>query len=336
MPEKTKVNAQFKTLNYKPYEGWGRHQQLIEERCEFLKDSQYKVILANPYNISIDPDDKVIFMSTFEADRLPNEFIEPANQALAVIVPDIWVKNVFIESGVTVPVYIMPEGITDHTIWNPEERPFTFLHFDFTSFANRKGGDLVLEAFLSEFGNLQDRAKLILKGRSHYFPPQHKYNNVEYIFENYSQKQMDDLWKRTNCFVFPSRGEGFGLPPLEAMGHGIPTIMTKGSAMETASWWGIPLSVTKKVPAKYDGLTGYGHWDLPDISQLKSLMKMVFNNYQREKQNAVFNSEIVWQQYNFDKIASKLSDLINAIVEEDSKDTTPPKTCLKSPLMKSL
>jgi len=319
--EKIKVNAQFLSLNYKSFEGWGRHRELIESQLQFMNESPYKLVLANPYKIDLKPGEKVIYMSTFEADKLPDEFIGPANKAVAIIVPDIWVKNVFINSGVTVPIYIIPEGVTDNTVWHPEPKPFTFLHFDATSYANRKGGDMVLDAFISVFGNMQDKVKLIMKGRNHHVASPKKYNNVEYIFEDYNQAQMDDLWKKTNCFVFPSRGEGFGLPPLEAMAHGIPTIVTRGSAMETFSYYAIPLNVIGKITATYDGYTNFGKWDKPDSLKLRELMLMVYQNYEKEKRNAEFNSSIIWQDYNFSNIAPKLAELINAIISEDSKSS---------------
>lgn len=318
---KTQVNAQFLSLNYKGWEGWGRHQQLLEEHLEFAKDSPYKLVLANPYNITKAPGDKIIYMATFEADKLPDEYIAPANEALAIIVPDIWVKNVFINSGVKVPIYIMPEGVTDNTVWHPDHPPFTFLHFDFTSYANRKGGDMVLDAFIFLFSN-NPKVKLILKGRDHHVVLPKRYENIEYIFENYSQAQMDDLWRRTHCFVFPSRGEGFGLPPLESMAHGIPTIVTKGSAMKTMSWWGLPLPTSGKVPANYDGLHNYGQWDQPDEKDLRDLMLYVYENYDREKRNAEFNASIIWGDYCFDNIAPRLAELVNTIVSEDIKSTT--------------
>jgi glycosyltransferase involved in cell wall biosynthesis len=39
------------------------------------------------------------------------------------------------------------------------------------------------------------------------------------------------LMRRASVFVFPSRYEGFGLPPLEAMRLGVPTIVSTGGAM---------------------------------------------------------------------------------------------------------
>lgn len=39
------------------------------------------------------------------------------------------------------------------------------------------------------------------------------------------------LMKRARVFVFPSRYEGFGLPPLEAMRLGVPTVVSREGAL---------------------------------------------------------------------------------------------------------
>ena len=48
--------------------------------------------------------------------------------------------------------------------------------------------------------------------------------------------QVDDrtlrmLYRRAACLVFPSWHEGFGLPPLEAMAHGCPVVVSRASCM---------------------------------------------------------------------------------------------------------
>jgi glycosyltransferase involved in cell wall biosynthesis len=39
------------------------------------------------------------------------------------------------------------------------------------------------------------------------------------------------LYRGADCFVFPSRGEGFGLPPLEAMACGTPVVASRAASI---------------------------------------------------------------------------------------------------------
>ena len=46
-----------------------------------------------------------------------------------------------------------------------------------------------------------------------------------------SAAQLDGLYRRASIFAFPSLDEGFGMPVLEAMAHGVPVITSNRSAM---------------------------------------------------------------------------------------------------------
>ena len=43
--------------------------------------------------------------------------------------------------------------------------------------------------------------------------------------------RLEGLYREASCLVFPSRREGFGLPVLEAMGHGLPVVCSRASAI---------------------------------------------------------------------------------------------------------
>jgi glycosyltransferase involved in cell wall biosynthesis len=46
-----------------------------------------------------------------------------------------------------------------------------------------------------------------------------------------SSTQLDELYRRASIFAFPSLDEGFGMPILEAMAHGVPVLTSNCSAM---------------------------------------------------------------------------------------------------------
>jgi len=46
-----------------------------------------------------------------------------------------------------------------------------------------------------------------------------------------NDSELRSLYENAACFVFPSYYEGFGLPPLEALAFGCPTVVSDGSAL---------------------------------------------------------------------------------------------------------
>jgi len=97
----------------------------------------------------------------------------------------------------------------------------------------RKG----LVQLLNVFSNLKNQGllpgKLILTGKVNYFSEEFQ-NLVEtninlgYVVEKgyVSDYELSDLYKNSKGLVYPSKYEGFGLPPLEAMNHGCPVLTT--------------------------------------------------------------------------------------------------------------
>jgi len=79
--------------------------------------------------------------------------------------------------------------------------------------------------------------KLALAGKKNYFYNQltnsvtmKQCNNVFYK-DNVSDTELVSLYTGASLFIFPSLYEGFGLPPLEAMAHGVPVVSSNRSCL---------------------------------------------------------------------------------------------------------
>jgi glycosyltransferase involved in cell wall biosynthesis len=311
------VNYNFHTLNYFPFEGYGRLESLIKKHIKFNPNSDNVFLLGYPHNVK-KPRGKLVYHSVFESTSLPAKWVDPANSASAIITTDIWCKDVFERSGVNVPIYIVPEGTDEFEIYNPDRELFTFLHYSFTSESDRKGSKILLRAFLELFANRAD-VRLLMKGNTHETDTNFwkTYPRVEYIYANYDRDKMLNLMSKANCFVFPSKGEGFGLPPIEAMAHGIPTIVSDNTAMSTFANLAIPLKMEGKIKSEYTIWENNGFWFQPSIEHLKELMWDVYKNYTKYKSEAVRNQTLVKKYYSFDKIAEKLVEILKNIDTND-------------------
>ncbi len=232
-----------------------------------------------------------IAFTMFETSKVPAGWVNCLNTLSdLVIVPSEFCKRTFIASGVKKHIEVVPLGIDLKNyaeIKRPDRDIFTFLTL--ANMDERKNFKLALSAFYEEFKGDQS-VRLIVKTRKgspvDFIPAK----NIEIIEDDYTAEQMRDLYYSADCFIYPSRGEGFGLPPREAMATGLPVILTRWSALEDIAFERLayPLTDYKLIPATYPkseilGLeANLGRWADPAKDELKCRMRHVRENLNNE------------------------------------------------------
>lgn len=327
LENKVKINAWFPDQIKYPYDGYGRLSRAIHDNSILDKDSRIRVFFGHPADHKKRfSNDINVFFTMFEADKIPTSWVENINlYADHVIVPSQFCKETFINSGVTKPIDVLNLFVDSAMIYNKEPRPFIFAHQNSFVEGAQKGYDLVMRAFLNVFHKIPDNeVMLLLKGRNHRWANDNYYldlakqeKKIKVILEDMNEETLEEeFWKKIDCFVYPSRGEGFGLPPLEAMSRGIPTILTNAHSHTEFVKFGLPVGVKGKTKAYYVGRVwdyGIGDWVEPDIKDIEVWMWKVFNSYSDYKKRAVEFASTIQKEFSLESFLNKLKDILERI-----------------------
>lgn len=169
-------------------------------------------------------------------------------------------KQAFVDSGVTVPIEVIPHPI-DLEIYHPSapgtpsqlfdtarrelgpewfkivsvfqwthrKDPLSLLASYFTTFRGDEKVVLILKTYIGKTGSIDDiRQQLAQMRRSVRLPYEHP--RILLVPGTLSDAEMADLLRACDVMVNTSHGEGFCLPTAEAMACGLPCIAPNGSA----------------------------------------------------------------------------------------------------------
>lgn len=268
--------------------------------------------------------------SMLEVTGIPADWVEQANALDEIWVPSQFNKETFSASGVKRPIHVMPLGV-DVNYFHPfiksrriEDR-FTFMSV--FEWGERKAPEVLLQAYNQEFSSSDD--VLLLLKVINTDPAVNIERHVEamrlradrapvvvVLNQNIPSYQMGSLYCSSDCFVLPTRGEGWGMPTLEAMACGLPTISTHWSA-QTEFFnqdVGYPVDIKRLIPAVakcpyYEGF----EWADPDVDHLASLMRHVYENRQEARAKGLRAS--IWARENWTwldaarRIKTRLSEI---------------------------
>lgn len=254
----------------------------------------------------------------WEAQILPETFRDTLYEFDLVIVPseqNLELFGQYHDNVVLNPLGVDPERW--HYIPRPEpENEFRFL---IGGSGARKGTDLASKAFLTVFGDWKgDGPEPVLvmknpKGEQQFrFRPRH-----QMVSGRLSSDAESGLYAAAHCYVQPSRGEGFGLQPLQAMAMGIPTILTNAHGHSSfAKYADFPLDWSWS-EADYFIYGHAGDWWEPDFEQLCEAMWEVYHNYEPHRANAEqVAKNVIPKRFTWDHCADRFIDAHGTELEQ--------------------
>lgn len=253
-----------------------------------LDFSRLSLAIAPPHELRNVPG-RVWNLTMYESTGIPEGWAWHANtKAERLIVPSDWLVEVFEDAGVHIPIHVIHGGV------DPEEFPlcapppradcYTFLAFG--DRGSRKGQDIAWSAFYQAFGDQPD-VRLVIKARP---------CNLDWLDLSRTDRRVSvwredvaslrEVFQMVDCFVFPTRGEGWGLPPREAACMGLPVITTRwGGTAVDIDHWAIPIDTVSLVPSLL-----HGDWAWPDVDEVAAHMRWCYEHrdeaYQKGQQAA--------------------------------------------------
>lgn len=247
----------------------------------------------------------------WEACNLPESFVESLHNFDQVIVPSIHNEQLF--SNFHHNVTRVPLGV-DTDDWRFVERtpPTDRFNFVIGGSGTRKGVDLAYKAFRKLWpadGSWPREAPvphLIFKS-----PKNSDYigSRIEVIAGWIPGDREREVYAMAHCYLQPSRGEGWGLQPLQAIAQGCPTILTDahGQAEFAHLGYGISAGYSKSAYFVYGDA---GDWWEPDLDELCQYMEYVYNNYEEACGFARLSSAMAHQEFSWRRCAERFIEAV--------------------------
>jgi hypothetical protein len=265
-----------------------------------------------------------IAMTMFETDAVPSTWVDPLNVHNLVVTPTKWGKEIF-QKYIKTPVVDIPLPVyTDYyqiqnfkNILKPASNKFRFIAVGHFMLPDRKRHIHLIDAFHKKFKGTN--AELYVKTSWIGKECQHqnridefavgKENIILDLDNNISSKEMLGMYLSSHCGLWPSQGEGFGLPQAEIALLGRPLVVADNSAMTTMKeyfpW--VSAAPCTSIPSDYSPQQincKTGHWANCDMEDFLNRAESIYQSWEENKSNF---KNLIWESHTNNKLRNFIS-----------------------------
>lgn len=307
---------------------------IIEEPCFWITMNNALGIAKHEYSYSI-------AYVMFETEYFPLKYAEHLRYQNEIWTPSTFCRDSIVRSGLG-KVYVMPLGV-DIEQFDPEKvepikcpdsmiEKYKFLSI--MGYSERKGVSVLIRAFSEEFSGDKDVILYLKGGWYDHDKAKAEVENIMKDIKNpplihldftvYPDDIMAQIYKMCDCFVLPTRGEGFGLPFAEAMSMELPVIGTRWSGqldfMNDDNSYLIDIDGISLEPrcdwicSEYIG----GRFAVPNKDHLKKLMRHVYENRKESKLKGKRARKHMVNNFSWEKSCNKMYERLKDIARDMS------------------
>lgn len=251
-------SLQLNFKNSRPNEPWTFSLEDVPENVQSLltKNNQSPSNVAIMYDALAYPkkhyykqvpESKIkIAYSMLESTKIPDMWTSIINEHFdAVVVPDSYYVDVYKNSGVRKPIFMLPmilylDKFLSHPIKTKRNSEFVFGVS--CSLSKHKNLDMLVDSFAQEYGNVPHVKLKIHTASDKNSKPviqlkeklnRMGINNIDVNASKMPLAEYLEFMSSLDCYVLISKGEGFSVTPREALALGIPCILSNNTGHQT-------------------------------------------------------------------------------------------------------
>ncbi|MFI9388351.1 glycosyltransferase family 4 protein [Kutzneria sp. NPDC052558] len=236
-------------------------QFVIEQARHTAPPTRIAVAMTPPFDPVLyeNPSPIKIAITQHDTDTVPACFAERVNRCTHLIVTSSFQRETWTRAGVTVPISVLVSGV-DTDVFTPVDRqpadvfkvlilgaltPRKNVESAIRIFQAASEGDPSWQLTIHNRGKLEHAIKAAAAGDQ----------RISIRRADDSPTDVADLYRSHDCFLWPSKAEGVGLPPMEAMASGMELVCASNSGMldYLDDEWAWPIRCSETVPADAPG-----------------------------------------------------------------------------------